>query len=152
MPMVFFCFGLVWGCLPISFRVSSLALGQSYDCPSAGEVILKDMGKITHYLTTTKHDKTWTLVFLWMCYIHHACTAFASEQSLHVRVPTGLLSHTVSLQYILVSYYHVIYAYHLKIRLTLTLDALTTCIICMYHINLSLSNALNCIILLRYLC
>ena len=27
------------------FRVASLALGQSYDCPSACEVILKDMGK-----------------------------------------------------------------------------------------------------------
>ena len=31
--------------LPISFRVTSLALGQSY-CPSASEVTLKDMGKI----------------------------------------------------------------------------------------------------------
>ena len=27
-------------------RITSLALGQSYDCPSASEVILKDMGKI----------------------------------------------------------------------------------------------------------
>ena len=32
--------------LPISFRVTSLALGQSYDCPSAGEVTLKDAGKM----------------------------------------------------------------------------------------------------------
>ena len=30
--------------LPISFRVTSLALGQSCDCPSASEVTLKDMG------------------------------------------------------------------------------------------------------------
>ena len=36
--------------LPISFRVASLAL---YDCPSASEVTLKDMGKIRHYWTTT---------------------------------------------------------------------------------------------------
>ena len=36
-----------WLILPISFRVTSLALGQSYDCPSASEVILKDMGKET---------------------------------------------------------------------------------------------------------
>ena len=28
--------------LPKSFRVASLALGQSYDCPSATEVTLKD--------------------------------------------------------------------------------------------------------------
>ena len=31
--------------LPIFFRVASLALGQSYDCPSASEVTLKDMDK-----------------------------------------------------------------------------------------------------------
>ena len=34
-----------WSTLPISFRLSSLALGQSYDCPSASEATLKDMGK-----------------------------------------------------------------------------------------------------------
>ena len=44
----------------ISFRVTSLALGQSYDCPSASEVTLKDMGNIDHYQTTTKH----TCIFL----------------------------------------------------------------------------------------
>ena len=31
--------------LAIFFRVTSLALGQSYDCPSATEVTLKKMGK-----------------------------------------------------------------------------------------------------------
>ena len=31
--------------LPISCRVASLALGQSYDCPSASEATLNDMGK-----------------------------------------------------------------------------------------------------------
>ena len=36
---------LCYTCLPISLRITSLALGQSYDCPSASEVILKDMGK-----------------------------------------------------------------------------------------------------------
>ena len=40
--------------LPISFRVASLALGQSYDCPSASEATLKDMGTIDHYLSATK--------------------------------------------------------------------------------------------------
>ena len=33
-------------------------LGQSYYYPIAGEVILMDMGKYGHYLTTTKHNKT----------------------------------------------------------------------------------------------
>ena len=41
----------------ISFRVTSLALGQSYDWPSASEVNLKDMGKIYWYRTTTKRIK-----------------------------------------------------------------------------------------------
>ena len=37
--------------IPIYFRVASLALGQSYDCPSASEATLKDMGyKIRWYL------------------------------------------------------------------------------------------------------
>ena len=47
--------------LPISFRIASLALGQSYDCPSANEVTLEDMGKIDQNHTTTKHSKTWSM-------------------------------------------------------------------------------------------
>ena len=41
--------------LPIFSRGASLALGQSYDCPSASEATLKDMGKIDQYQTMTKH-------------------------------------------------------------------------------------------------
>ena len=52
-----------------SFRVTSLVLGQSYDCPlgqsydcpSASEVTLKDMGEINWYQTTSKHNKGWTM-------------------------------------------------------------------------------------------
>ena len=56
MRMIVLCLILLWihyqflvdlyNLLPISFRITSLALGQSYDCPNASEVILKDMGKI----------------------------------------------------------------------------------------------------------
>ena len=46
---------------PISFRVTSLALGQSYDCPSASEVTLKDAGKIGQNLMTTKQNIVWVL-------------------------------------------------------------------------------------------
>ena len=60
----------MWLYLPISFRVTSLALGQSYDCPSASEVTLKDMGKIYQYQPTTKHNKTWTV-----CMIHGMMTS-----------------------------------------------------------------------------
>ena len=51
--------------LPISFRITSLALGQSYDCPSANEVTLKDMGKINQLSATTQHDQAST-----MCICH----------------------------------------------------------------------------------
>ena len=34
-----------WPIWPISIRVTSLTLGQSYDCPSVSEAILRDMGK-----------------------------------------------------------------------------------------------------------
>ena len=47
--------------LPTFFKITSLPLGQSYDCPSTSEVILKNMGKITQYLTTTKHNKARTV-------------------------------------------------------------------------------------------
>ena len=36
-----------WHCDVMSFRVASLAQGQSYDCPSASDVTLKAMGKLT---------------------------------------------------------------------------------------------------------
>ena len=48
-------------CTHIFFRLASLALGQSYDCSSASEVTLKDMGKISWYPTTTKHNKVQTV-------------------------------------------------------------------------------------------
>ena len=40
--------------LPIFFSVVSLALGQSYDCPSASEWSLKNMGEIDQNPTLTK--------------------------------------------------------------------------------------------------
>ena len=60
-------FFVVW-CQPIStilFRVVSLTLGQSYDCPSASETTLKDMGKYIIWIhknwwyihNKTKHNK-----------------------------------------------------------------------------------------------
>ena len=42
---VLFCRGLI---SPISFRALSLALGQSYDCPSASEAPVKDMANTSH--------------------------------------------------------------------------------------------------------
>ena len=56
-------FIMVWyrSVLPISFRVTSLALGQSYDYPSANEVTLKDMGKSSTCINgrwSCNHNKT----------------------------------------------------------------------------------------------
>ena len=39
-----------------SLRVPSLALGQSYDCPSASEGTLKDVDNIDHYKSTTQQQ------------------------------------------------------------------------------------------------
>ena len=43
-----YIFGFMWIFLPMSFKVASQALGQSYgyNGPSASEVTLKDMGKM----------------------------------------------------------------------------------------------------------
>ena len=46
--------------LPISFRVASLELGQSCDCPTASEATLKDMVEIDHYQTRKIHNKATT--------------------------------------------------------------------------------------------
>ena len=46
---------------PTSFRVTSLALGQSYDCPSASEVTLEVMDKLGLCLAITKHKKARTI-------------------------------------------------------------------------------------------
>ena len=43
--------------LSILSKVMSLALGQSYDCPSASEVTLKDAGKLIDTKTTKIQQK-----------------------------------------------------------------------------------------------
>ena len=73
---VVFCCGKI---LPIFFKVTSLALGQSYDCPRASEATLKNMSKYAAYectknyeITTTKQSTTkwwaylmgYTLIYL----------------------------------------------------------------------------------------
>ena len=76
-------------CLPQSFRVASLALGQSYDCPSANEATLKDMGKIYKYQTTTKHTKAKAL---------HIISSTQVSDS-HLSSPAALQSRRASLQW-----------------------------------------------------
>ena len=51
-------FATIWyqSVLPISFKVTSLALGQSYDCPSASEVTLKNMDKLVTYESPGSND------------------------------------------------------------------------------------------------
>ena len=65
---------LLWNCvrrLPISFKIVPLALGQSYDCPSASKVVLKDMGKICQFLTKTKHNKMGTSCIFLRLTVNH---------------------------------------------------------------------------------
>ena len=51
--------------LPISVGVAALALGQSYDCPSASEVTLNDMSKIT--CTEPQQNKAKQTVYICRC-------------------------------------------------------------------------------------
>ena len=55
--------------LLISFRVTSLALGQSHDCPSASEVTLKDRRNVEQNQTTTKHNKVLTERIIFGLYV-----------------------------------------------------------------------------------
>ena len=51
--------------LPIFFKVASLALGQSHDCPSASVATLKEMAK-----TDDENSNIWTLcIILGMYYL-----------------------------------------------------------------------------------
>ena len=52
--------------LLIAFRVAPMPLGQSYDCPSAIEVTLNEMGK-SHLYRITKHNKALIISMI----IHH---------------------------------------------------------------------------------
>ena len=56
----------------MSFRVAPLAMGQSYDCPSASEATLKDMVKIKQCLTTAKHNKVQTMGIICTMYCSNA--------------------------------------------------------------------------------
>ena len=53
------CIHLIY--LDFYFRVTSLEPGQSYDCPSASEVTLNDMGKFYKYQTSIKYSKMRTV-------------------------------------------------------------------------------------------
>ena len=58
---------------PIFFRVSSLALGQSYDWPSVCEVTLNVMGKIHLYLTTENYNKVRNMRIIHGMYMYSTC-------------------------------------------------------------------------------
>ena len=81
--------------LPISFKVASLALGQSYDCPSAREVTLNAMGKEANYLTMKKIQQNANQLILhhsqlydlnhWLYWYHmrqrHLTRSFSSQNA-----------------------------------------------------------------------
>ena len=91
------CFVVFRQCpiLPISFRVISLALGPSYDCPSASETNPNDMVKsfiwitrelMIYSLNKTKHNETMFMLYGIYCmcmspmcpmhiYVSHSCIA-----------------------------------------------------------------------------
>ena len=81
----------VW--LPICFRVASLDLGQSYDCPNASEATLMHIGKIVLCLTTSKHDiARTTCIFPGMYCITVKYPGYFREQNIQGNL-TGMVLH-----------------------------------------------------------
>ena len=74
------CFALLWQYLSISIRLTSLALWQSNDCPSASKATLMNMDKYfmwihyerLHNHNKAKHNKT-VCIFLG---IHCTCSSY----------------------------------------------------------------------------
>ena len=56
----------------MSFRVASLALGQSYDCSWATETIRNDFRKIDRHPTTKKRKKRDYMIILYMAWLYLA--------------------------------------------------------------------------------
>ena len=95
--LLLFVVDMYWLILPISFKVASLALVESYDFPSGSEATLEYMGKITDYMPTTKHNKMWTcayflgnavfMLWLWLVIslnkiIHNSYVSFADNNKM----------------------------------------------------------------------
>ena len=72
----------MWRIHPIFFRVASLALGQSYNCPSVSKVTTKDMGNISRYLTSTTHNMTWIMCIFQTFYCNSTCQPVILQLSL----------------------------------------------------------------------
>ena len=51
--------------IPKLFKVVSSTLRQSYDCATISEITLKDVGKITWYVTTTSTAKWEVSLYFW---------------------------------------------------------------------------------------
>ena len=65
----------------ISFRVTSLALGQSYDCPSASEITLKNMGNTDQYKITPK-----ALVWTFPIFLGVFCSSNAQLHQMNISI------------------------------------------------------------------
>ena len=100
---VVFC-GIMWS-WRIFFRVASLALGQSSDCPSVCEVILKVMGKIHWCQSRTKHYKVQTVA---VCIIHGNFCRLPRQKDFYVTGwETKILWHSPDLGSLLYSLYKI---------------------------------------------
>ena len=90
--------------LPIFFRVSSLAPGQSYDCPSACEVTLNNMGKVGWYQTTAKPKQSQIICIFLGIYYNNVTYRWLSVQDCSISSASALeilQSCTLSHRYML---------------------------------------------------
>ena len=74
---------------PISFRVASLVLGQSYDCPISSEVTLWDMEKSDWYQSTTISKQYTDCVYTLLCMPYIIITVWYIWDEIYFTIDRG---------------------------------------------------------------
>ena len=98
------CCGYTWTDFPISIRLTSLALGQSNDYPSASKATLMDMDKYfmwihyewLHNHNKAKHNKT-VCIFLGIYCIYHQTPNIrrTKNENLNISCLTSLVQNQI---------------------------------------------------------
>ena len=104
------CCGFILTDFPISIRLTSLALGQSNDCPSASKATLMNMDKYfmwihyewLHNHNKAKHNKTVCIFLGIYCMLASICYKYVK----HSRINHMLLIRTGDMVKQNVKYYH----------------------------------------------
>ena len=98
------CCGYTLTDFPIFIRLTSLALWQSNDCPSASKASLMNMDKYfmwihyerLHNHNKAKHNKTVCIFLGIYCIIMSCCDTVGQSSDLEPKTNTSFLNHSVS--------------------------------------------------------